>query len=171
MVKKQILKIITAGDGGVGKTTLLRRYVEGLFYSGTQLTVGVEFFTKEIILNNLICALQLWDFGGQERFRFMLDSYTIGAKGAILMFDLTRMSTLNSLKEWVGIMRKYNTNLPILFVGTKNDLIEKISVEDSYILEMKDKYNFFDYIKISSKTGENVDAIFTIITNKLIGTN
>lgn len=149
----------------------MRRYVEGVFISGTKLTVGVEFFSKELILNNITCALQLWDFGGQERFRFMVESYMIGAKGAVLMFDLTRMSTLNSLQEWVEIMRKHNVNLPILFVGTKKDLIEQISVQDSYALELKAKYNFFEFIKISSKTGENVDALFTIIANKIISTN
>lgn len=149
----------------------MSRYVQGVFISGTNLTVGVEFFTKELILNNIPCSLQLWDFGGQERFRFMTESYMIGAKGAVLMFDLTRISTLNSLKEWVGIVRKHNANLPILLVGAKNDLIETISVQDSYALELKDKYAFFDFIKISSKTGENIDALFNILVNKIISPN
>ncbi len=96
MPKKYILKILTAGEGGVGKTTLLHRYVEGKFSGDTKMTIGVEFFLKEMELDGNQCTLQLWDFGGQERFRFLLDSYVMGAKGALLMFDLTRPMTLEN---------------------------------------------------------------------------
>ncbi len=68
MTKKFILKILTAGEGGVGKTTLLHRYVEGKFSADTKMTIGVEFFLKEVVIDGKQCTLQLWDFGGQERF-------------------------------------------------------------------------------------------------------
>jgi len=166
--KKFILKLLTAGDGGVGKTTLLHRYVEGKFSAETKMTIGVEFFLKEIQVDGQDCTLQLWDFGGQERFRFLLESYVLGAKGALLMFDLTRPITLENLEQWVSICRKSDPSLPILFLGTKSDLVDEIMVDDDYALEFKERFNLFDYLRVSSKTGENVEKAFELLTRKIL---
>lgn len=168
MVKKYILKILTAGEGGVGKTTLLHRFVEGKFSAETKMTIGVEFFLKETFINEHQCTLQLWDFGGQERFRFLLESYVLGAKGALLMFDLTRPITLDNLEQWINIVRKGDPDLPVLFVGTKTDLINEIMVDDDYALSFQEAFNLFDYIKISSKSGDNVHTVFERLTKKIL---
>jgi small GTP-binding protein len=168
MPQKFILKILTAGEGGVGKTTLLHRYVEGKFSADTKMTIGVEFFLKETEIDNKQCTLQLWDFGGQERFRFLLESYVLGAKGALLMFDLTRMSSLQNLEQWLNIVRKGDPNLPVLFVGTKLDLEEEIQVDDDYARSFLKEFNLLDFLKISSKTGENVSDAFNILTQKIL---
>ena len=168
MPQKFILKILTAGDGGVGKTTLLHRYVEGKFSAETKMTIGVEFFLKETEIDSKHCTLQLWDFGGQERFRFLLESYVLGAKGALLMFDLTRMSSLQNLEQWLNIVRKGDPNLPVLFVGTKLDLGEEIQVDDDYAKSFLKEYNLIDFLKISSKTGEHVSDAFNILTQKIL---
>jgi small GTP-binding protein len=168
MAKKFILKILTAGEGGVGKTTLLHRYVEGRFNADTRMTIGVEFFLKEVNIEHLHCTLQLWDFGGQERFRFLLESYVLGAKGALLMFDLTRPITLDNLEQWVNLVRKSDPNLPILFLGTKNDLENEIMVNDDYALSFKEEFRFFDYLRVSSKSGENVLTAFDLLTKKIL---
>ena len=168
MTKKFILKILTAGEGGVGKTTLLHRFVEGQFSADTKMTIGVEFFLKEIELDGKQCTLQLWDFGGQERFRFLLESYVLGAKGALLMFDLTRPMTLENLQQWVTICRKGDENLPILFLGTKIDLANDIMVDDDYALSFQEKFKLFDYMKISSKSGQNVLEAFELLTKKIL---
>ena len=168
MPKKYILKILTAGEGGVGKTTLLTRFVEGKFSGETKMTIGVEFFLKEMELDGKQCTLQLWDFGGQERFRFLLDSYVLGAKGALLMFDLTRPMTLENLQEWVNIVRKGDNSIPVLFVGTKVDLVDDIMIDDDYALSFKEQFNLFDYKKISSKSGVNVQEVFELLTKKIL---
>ena len=168
MPKKFILKILTAGEGGVGKTTLLHRYVEGKFSADTKMTIGVEFFLKEIEVDGKQCTLQLWDFGGQARFRFLLESYVLGAKGALLMFDLTRPMTLENLQEWVNIVRRGDSNLPILFLGTKLDLENEIMIDDDYVLQYRDRFNLFDYMKVSSKSGNNVMESFELITRKIL---
>jgi small GTP-binding protein len=168
VTKKFILKILTAGEGGVGKTTLLRRYVEGKFSAETKMTIGVEFFLKEVEVDGKQCTLQLWDFGGQERFRFLLESYVLGAKGAILMFDLTRPMTLENLEEWVNLVRRSDNTIPVLFLGTKLDLESDIMVEDNYALQFKDNYKLFDFLKISSKTGQNVQESFELLTRKIL---
>lgn len=168
MVKKFILKILTAGEGGVGKTTLLHRFVEGKFSAETKMTIGVEFFLKETVIDEHQCTLQLWDFGGQERFRFLLESYVLGAKGALLMFDLTRPITLDNLEQWVNIVRKGDPDLPVLFVGTKTDLVDEIMVDDDYALSFQEAFNLFDFIKISSKSGDNVQTAFERLTRKIL---
>jgi len=168
MPQKFILKILTAGEGGVGKTTLLHRYVEGKFSAETKMTIGVEFFLKETMVDSNQCTLQLWDFGGQERFRFLLESYVLGAKGALLMFDLTRLMSLENLQQWINIVRKGDPNLPVLFVGTKLDLGEEIQVDDDYATTFLNEFNLIDFIKISSKTGENVGKVFEMLTRTIL---
>lgn len=168
MSKPIVLKVLTAGEGGVGKTTLLRRYVEGKFSSETKMTIGVEFFLKELMIDGQKIVLQLWDFGGQERFRFILESYVIGARGALLMFDLTRTITLDNIDQWVTICRKHDPNLPILFLGSKSDLIQEICIKDDYIKDFKEKFNLYDYLPISSKTGENIQLSFESLTKEIL---
>jgi len=157
-----------AGEGGVGKTTLLHRYVEGKFSAETRMTIGVEFFLKEVEIDSQYCTLQLWDFGGQQRFRFLLESYVLGAKGALLLFDLTRPITLEKLENWVDICRRGDPDLPILFLGTKHDLINNIMVSDDYALDFKETFDLFDYLKVSSKSGENVLKAFNLLTRKIL---
>jgi len=168
MSKPIVLKVLTAGEGGVGKTTLLHRYVEGKFSSETKMTIGVEFFLKELNIDGQKVMLQLWDFGGQERFRFLLESYVIGARGALLMFDLTRAMTLENIEQWVKICRKEDPNLPILFLGSKSDLTDDICVKEDYIEEFKNHFNLYDFLKISSKTGENVELSFENLSRKIL---
>jgi Ras-related protein Rab-11A len=166
--KPLVLKILTAGEGGVGKTTLLHRYIEGEFDANTKMTIGVEFFLKELEIDSKAIVLQIWDFGGQERFRSLLQSYANGAKGALLMFDLTRPLTLDRIGEWIKICRSGDPELPIIFLGSKFDLKNQISVEDDYIQEFVDKYDLITYIKTSSKTGRNVEKSFKILSKTIL---
>lgn len=168
MSKSIVLKVLTAGEGGVGKTTLLHRYVEGKFSSATKMTIGVEFFLKELMIDDQKVLLQLWDFGGQERFRFLLKSYVIGARGALLMFDLTRAMTLEKIQNWVNICRDENPNLPILFLGSKADLADDINISKDYIMAFKEQFNLYDYLEVSSKTGKNVESAFESVTREIL---
>ena len=164
----KLLKIITAGDGGVGKTTLLYRYVEGRFLADTKMTLGVEFFIKELNIKGESISLQIWDFGGQDHFRPLLENYAIGARGALLLFDLTRPSSLESIAQWVKICRGKNPGIPIIFLGTKLDLTESITVDDKFARGYPKEYDFFKYLKISSKTGQNVDLAFKLLAKEIL---
>ena len=168
IMKNYIFKILLTGNGGVGKTSLLRRYVDGFFDESTIMTVGVDFFTKELIFDNARCLLQLWDLGGQERFRYLLENFVMGARAALLLFDLTRMPLINDVLEWVNIARLHDINLPILLVGTKLDLEDLIAVDDESALHLKNTFNMIDYIKTSSKTGYNVEKPFKMLVKKLV---
>ena len=169
MASNYTFKLITAGDGGVGKTTMLYRYVEGQFRVDTKMTIGVGFFYKTIDLGDENkYSLQLWDFGGEEHFRALLNSYVSGASAAVLMIDMTRINSLNKIDQWVEICRQEDKNLPILLVGSKMDLEDKISVRDEDAIELKEKYNFVDFIKTSSKSGYNVENVFVKILKSIL---
>jgi small GTP-binding protein len=160
-------KILIAGEGGVGKTTLLLKYVNDTFKDDTSITIGIQFHIKTVIVDGIEYILQLWDFGGQDHFRFILPSFVRGAKGAILLFDTTRMASLNTLDEWVKICRTEDPRLPILFCGTKIDIEEERAVsKDLAEIYCKD-FGLFDYIEVSAKTGQNVEEVFTTLVRKL----
>ena len=164
-----VFKILIAGDGGVGKTTLMHRYVDDRFDIDTKMTIGVEIEKKTLCLDDYIkCDLQIWDFGGQERFRFLLDSFVMGAQGALMLFDLTRYKTLKNIDDWITIVRKFDPNLPIILIGAKADLEYKIAVEDEAAIQMGNKYQFIDYVKTSSKSGQNVGIAFEKLVRALV---
>jgi small GTP-binding protein len=167
-MKNYIFKILLVGNGGAGKTSLLRRYVDGFFDESTIMTVGVDFFIKEISFDNAHCLLQLWDLGGQERFRYLLENFVMGARGALLLFDLTRMPKIGEILEWVNIARLHDLTLPIILVGTKSDLEDIIAVDDESALHLKNTFNMIEYIKTSAKSGINVDKVFETLTKKLV---
>lgn len=166
-------KISIGGAGGVGKTTLLHRYLNGVFLSDSAMTIGVSFHTKEINRGgSRNIRLSLWDLGGQERFRFLHESYLKGTMAGVVFFDMTRIETATQVKDWVWMFRKYTSpDLPIVLGGTKLDVVNNDIVVDElniYAMEMLDDLGLQLYVPTSSKTGEGVDAIFTYIVDMLL---
>ncbi len=168
--KVHIFKVMVAGDGGVGKTTLLRKFVTGTFDIATNMTIGVQWHVKETMVDGQAVSLQLWDLGGQDHFRFMLPSYTLGAKGALLLYDMTRTSSLDSLEEWVKICRTYNKDLPILFCGTKADLVGSKCISAMRAKAFLEPLGLFDHVEVSAKSGANVETAFQMISTKILST-
>lgn len=157
-----------AGDGGVGKTALAHTYVSGTFKEDTRMTLGAEFHVKHLTCKDTSCALQLWDLGGEPRFRFMLASYCIGAHGALLLFDTTRFVTLISLREWVNeVLHKVNPKLPFLVCGTKIDLEKGRSVPTNEGQDYAASLSAFGYTEVSALTGLNVDKVFGLILEQI----
>ena len=166
-----VFKIIVVGMGGVGKTTLLHRYIDErfVFRSKMKMTIGVDIFKKALILeDSKICSLQLWDFGGEERFRFFQEGFVQGASGAFLLFDLTRVNSFNRLKEWLNIARSGDPKLPVLLLGTKLDLFHKIVINDKDADIFVENHNLVDYLKVSSKIGYNINEAFEILVYSIL---
>ncbi|TFG01961.1 MAG: GTP-binding protein [Promethearchaeota archaeon] len=160
-------KVLVFGDGGVGKTTLINRYLTGLFAQGT-ITIGVDFHIKTVEIEGKKVTLQIWDFAGEDRFRFLLPSYAKGANGVIFMFDITRYTSLNSVNEWLDVFKNSFKEdeveeVPMIIVGGKLDLNERRTISRSDAENIASEFQFYDYLECSSKTGENVEEIFNKI--------
>ena len=161
-------KVCIFGDGGVGKTCLVNRYLTGLFTPSPELTLGVDFHVKWLNIEEKKIFLQLWDFAGEERFRFILPNYIIGASGCVFMYDITRYSTFRNFDEWITVfnegVQRNKENMPLIIVGSKSDLEEYRTVPEMEVAEVVKKHNIIDNIECSSKTGDNVEDIFVKIT-------
>ena len=172
-IQDAVFKICIFGDGGVGKTTLINRYLTGVFKSDSDITIGVDFHVKKIKIGNLLVSLQIWDFAGESRFRFLLPSYVLGASGGIFMYDITRFSSLKNFPEWIEIFRKgfvgsQDKQLPVLMVGSKLDLSYKRAVSSKEAYDLAKEQDLYGYIECSSKDGRNVEDIFTEIAKLMI---
>ena len=99
-------KICIFGNATVGKTTLVRRLITGKFFLKTQVSIGIDIGIKAIEVEGNRIIFQIWDFGGEERFRFLLPSYSRGALGAIFMFDITKRPSLENLNDWLEVFTK-----------------------------------------------------------------
>ncbi len=161
-------KLLLCGDGGVGKTTLADRYVNGRFKTDTRITVGVQFLVKRLTINGNPIDLQIWDFGGEERFRFLLPAYCRGASGGLFMFDITAPSSLSHIGDWLSVVRRWDKSFPILPVGTKLDLdpYRKVKKEEEVMVVREN--NLPDVIEVSAKTGQNVDFAYQAITELMV---
>ncbi len=168
---EKIFKIMVAGEGAVGKTTLLLKYVSGSFVANTAMTIGIQFHVKNIKFDGVDYSLALWDLGGQDRFRFMLPNYTKGARGALLLYDMTHMRSLDSLGEWTDICRTYDKALPILLCGTKADLEFERSVPKDYAESVMQPLKLFGHLELSAKTGQNVERAFELIVKQIVEQN
>ena len=160
-------KIMMLGDASVGKTSLTVRYIKGFFMQDLRLTIGVDFYSKTINFKEKNVKLQIWDFGGEERFRFLLTQYCKGANGAFFLYDITNPKSLDHLPDWTQIIRENAGDIPIMLIGSKLDLDEYRAVpRDAGILAAK-KYNLASFVELSSKTGENVEDSFSVMTETL----
>ena len=98
-------KLCIFGDGGVGKTTLTRRFLTGLFDMDTKITLGASIFVKFTEIEGKRISIQIWDFGGEKQFRFLIPVYAHGSSAGIYMFDLTRMGTLSDIDDWLTFFK------------------------------------------------------------------
>jgi len=162
-------KLIIAGDGGVGKTTLVDRYVNGTFHDNSRITLGVQFMVKRLTVDGNAIDLQIWDFGGEDRFRFLLPAYCRGAHGAIFIYDLTNPTSLYHVDEWMQMLRSQGGKFPVIMGGTKADLgvQRKIPTEEANTVASKFGISG-PTIDVSSKTGQNVEALFASICTQMI---
>ena len=165
-----MIRIAIAGDGGVGKTTFLNTLIKGKYSDTTPLTIGIGLHQKDILADNRRFTLQIWDIAGQTQFESLRTNtrlYMKKCEGAILMFDLSRIITLNSINYWTKIIRK-KTEIPILLVGSKADLKQAEEISIKIIHQIQKQYNFVDYISISSKLGKNLHKVFEILLKEIL---
>lgn len=173
-------KIVVLGEGGVGKTTLLHRSVNNIFIDSTKMTIGTDFFIKKIERTNEQfvnqATLLLWDFAGQERFRFILKDYIRGAQGVILCFDMTRWPTLQKLYNWVEVLKEGEVwgkkNVSFILVGTKKDLVPNTpdAVSQDQIDKFRKEFNidFKHFFKTSALDCTGVEDLFNQLADNMV---
>ncbi|MBD3195084.1 MAG: GTP-binding protein [Candidatus Lokiarchaeota archaeon] len=168
--RKLLFKCVIVGDGGVGKSTLVKRLMTGK-YIEQKITIGTDLATYKINYKNHSIVLQLWDFAGEKRFRFFLPNYARGAMGCLLCYDIARRNTFKNLDEWYKIVTN-NSDPVIALVGCKRDLADKKrSVTEKDAKELQDEKNIDIFYETSSKTGDNVKALFEELTKKIVEIN
>ena len=116
-------KVVIVGDSGVGKTNLVRRFINNVFTKDTKATVGVEFMSKNFIVDNKVIKLELWDTAGQERYKAITAAYYRGAKGAMIVYDVTSKDSFNNVDKWHNELKtKGSQDINIIMIGNKTDL-------------------------------------------------
>ncbi len=157
-----IFKIVLIGDSGVGKSNILSRYIKNEFNIDTKSTVGVEFGSKSLELKGSRIKAQIWDTAGQERYKSITSSYYKGAKGAFIVFDLSRLETFISVDRWIGELKTNTDDIYLIVIGNKSDLEKdrKITREEA---EQKCEHYNVAYVETSALQGYNVEKAFNIM--------
>jgi small GTP-binding protein len=156
-------KILLLGDGAVGKTSLVHRYVEGQFKERYKATIGVDIFSKTIGSTEL----QIWDLSGQEHFVSVRSKFYSKSDGALLVFDLTNQKSFDNLNSWVEETKQgVGAEIPMVILGNKSDLTDLIIINDDDIKSFASKHSW-KWMKSSAKSGENVENAFETIANIL----
>uniref|UniRef100_H9GBE7 Ras-related protein Rab-6B n=1 Tax=Anolis carolinensis TaxID=28377 RepID=H9GBE7_ANOCA len=159
----------SAGGPGVGKTSLITRFMYDSFDNTYQATIGIDFLSKTMYLEDRTIRLQLWDTAGQERFRSLIPSYIRDSAAAVVVYDITNVNSFQQTTKWIDDVRtERGSDVIIMLVGNKTDLADKrqVSIEEG---ERKAKELNVMFIETSAKAGYNVKQLFRRVAAALPG--
>lgn len=173
MKKKMKMKICMVGEGAVGKTSLIRRFVLDEFDDKYLQTLGTKVSKKEIVVDvkekdvELQIDMTIWDIMGQKGFRELLkEAYFYGAKGVIAVCDMTRKDTLSELDDWIEGVYSVTGRVPIEFLANKVDLKDDVAIDENDLEQASRAYDS-RFFYTSAKTGENVEEAFKELAEKI----
>ncbi|XP_018589224.1 ras-related protein Rab-41 isoform X3 [Scleropages formosus] len=162
-------KLVFLGEQSVGKTSLITRFMYDSFDNTYQATIGIDFLSKTMYLEDRTVRLQLWDTAGQERFRSLIPSYIRDSTIAVVVYDITNLNSFQQTSKWIDDVRtERGSDVIIMLVGNKTDLADKrqVSVEAA---EKKARELNVMYIETSAKAGYNVKQLFRRVAAALPG--
>ena len=161
-------KILTIGESGVGKTCVLRRFVENKFLKNHLATIGIDFKTRVINLNGLTIKLKVWDTAGQERFRNITNQYYKGADGILLVYDVTDEESYNKIRDWMEQITSNtdNEDIGLVLLGNKCDMESRVVTEEMG-KEMAKELNV-DYYETSALNGLGINEAFEGLTKDIM---
>ena len=155
-----LFKIILIGDSGVGKTNILTRYINNTFSQNTKSTVGVELGCKIVEVNNTKVKVQIWDTAGQERYKSITKTYYKGAKGALIVYDISRKNSFINVDKWIADLKEFGDNdTCILLVGNKCDLDDLREISTDEVKKKAEQYKV-GFCETSALSSTNVDYAF-----------
>ncbi len=162
------IKITILGSSSVGKTSIIKRYIQNKFETSTEATIVGTFHAKKIKIDPFTEAnLQIWDTAGQELYRSLAKNYLHDSKGVLVVFDLTNEKSFEELDSWLeDINNTVSENVPKILVGNKSDLQEKVISDEKaskYAEEHKMKYQI-----VSAKSGINIELLFETVGNECV---
>lgn len=162
------IKIIIIGEPAVGKTSLVKKFVSGQFIKDYLSSIGTNIYTKIVKLENETTVnLQLWDIAGQERWINMRRSYYSGARGVLIVGDLTRRNTFEQIEKfWVQDIKGFLSMVPLVLLANKTDLSNKL--EEQEIISLGKRIKAEEVLFTSAKTGDNVELAFSLISQHAI---
>lgn len=161
-------QLMIMGNSMVGKTSLLYRYQENKFMTNYLATVGIDFFTKEEIINEKKVRIKIWDTAGQERFNSLTTAFSRNADGVILVFDVTNRESFSNLKFWISCINSNlgdNNDLKKIIIGNKIDLEREINKSEA---ESFAKENNCAYFETSAKDNKGINEAIRYLVEKLI---
>ncbi|XP_056265988.1 ras-related protein Rab-6A isoform X1 [Pseudoliparis swirei] len=162
-------KLVFLGEQSVGKTSLITRFMYDSFDNTYQATIGIDFLSKTMYLEDRTIRLQLWDTAGQERFRSLIPSYIRDSAAAVVVYDITNVNSFQQTTKWIDDVRtERGSDVIIMLVGNKTDLADKrqVSIEEG---ERKAKELNVIFIETSAKAGYNVKQLFRRVAAALPG--
>ncbi|MEM7332506.1 MAG: Rab family GTPase [Chloroflexota bacterium] len=161
-------KICILGDFSVGKTSLVKRFVENRFDDKYLSTIGAKISRKKVETDRTAFDFYIWDLAGGEAFQHVTKSYISGATGAVIACDLTRVETIKAMIVYTQLLQEMDPDIEIIFVGNKSDLIDERAISESEISEISTLFGIPFYLT-SAKTGENVNYLFSQMALNLAG--
>ncbi|KAK1386659.1 RAB GTPase-like [Heracleum sosnowskyi] len=155
-----VFKIVLIGDSAVGKSQLLARFSRNEFSLDSKATIGVEFQTKTLLVDNKTVKAQIWDTAGQERYRAVTSAYYRGAVGAMLVYDITKRQTFDHMARWLEELRSHaDKNIIIMLIGNKSDLKSLRAVPTEDAQEFAERENLY-FMETSALEATNVESAF-----------
>ncbi|PVU86070.1 hypothetical protein BB559_006681 [Furculomyces boomerangus] len=166
-----LFKVVLIGDSGVGKSNLLSRFTRNEFNLESKSTIGVEFATRGIQVDDKTIKAQIWDTAGQERYRAITSAYYRGAVGALLVYDIAKHGTYDNVNRWLKELRDHaDSNIVIMLVGNKSDLRHLRAVPTDDAKQFANDNGLF-FIETSALDSNNVEQAFHQILTGLIVSN
>jgi len=164
-------KITIIGDGGVGKTSLIKKFTKGIFEKDYIKTIGAQFSKYDRKINNDAIKLIFWDIAGQDDFRFLHPLFYKESRAAIIVVSLEENKlgegSFTHVEDWHNKLREFCGDIPVVLFANKVDLINDINRDKVKLQEFVKKYDFLDYYITSAKTGEGVIKAFNAIIEEL----
>ena len=164
---EMMFKVVLVGDSFVGKTNIMSKYLKNEFHEDSKATVGVEFGSKQFKIEGHTIKAQIWDTAGQERYKAITSAYYKGAKGAFVVYDITRKGSFESIEKWVNdLTSTADKKLTIVVIGNKCDLEDQRQITKEQGEEKANKLEVA-FLETSAFSGENLDKAFEMMVNEI----
>ena len=163
-----VFKILLLGDSEVGKSCFLMRYSDNVFVENYITTIGLDYKLKSVKLDSgKTIKVKLWDTAGQDKYRTIAKNYFKGSHGILLLYDVTKQSSFQNIRDWIQDIREEVSQKAIIFlIGNKIDLVDKRKISKEKGIELAEEYKL-PFFEASAKSGENVDEVFKALYKKI----